>query len=640
MSATSPPPIERSHVLCPWFDGALVAGLLTVTFLFGCFEMWNVDIWWHLRTGELIAERMGESPWPWDWVPQRDWYTFTNADRRWIDLHWGFQLAAAAVHHCGGVPLLVLCKAALGVAAVGICLLARRRRWSPTVTVACWLPALIVLSGRLYVRPEIFTLVCLAVFLAVLFHAAERPRLLWLLPLVQLLWVNSQGLFAFGLVVLASYWVDWVLRAASQRWWSAKAGGTAGLSDSHKEEVATTDSLRAAVDGKSLLAVTVLVLAACFVNPYTWRGVVFPLELYQRVGSERQFFAGEVGELRGVGDFLSDAIDYWRERDSIRMLLNPYLLAHLLTLILGAVSFAVLVVAGRRVDAFRLLLFAGFAYLGWQARRNNNHFALVAGFVTASNFAEAWWHQAQRRKHETDQRAGCAIRAVVAWVLAVLAWLVVALGLVVLAWLIASDRFYAWAGAGRKFGIGQRQNWYPHGAAQFAGRAGMPRLALVTNWGHAGVYIFHNAPERRVLMDGRLEVNTRETMELYNRILEDLASGGERWEALLREAVDRAGPLAEAADESGNATSMAAVRMPALVIEVAESRRWILEQRLPVRTRLDLAGPVIKNLVNNPRWRCVYCDRVGAVFLEAQRAEQFGLKPAGLAPIFELTSDE
>jgi hypothetical protein len=79
--------------------------------------------------------------------------------------------------------------------------------------------------------------------------------------------------------------------------------------------------------------------------------------------------------------------------------------------------------------------------------------------------------------------------------------------------------------------------------------------------------------------------------------------------------------------------------MPALVIEVAESRRWILQQRLPVRTRLDLAGPVIKNLVNNPRWRCVYCDRVGAVFLEAQRAEQLGLKPAGLAPIFELTSD-
>ena len=68
-------------------DSLWYAGLLLLVFLLGCHDIGNGDIWWHLKTGQLIWETGG--------VPRTDWYTYTNPDAEWIDLHWGFQLIVA-----------------------------------------------------------------------------------------------------------------------------------------------------------------------------------------------------------------------------------------------------------------------------------------------------------------------------------------------------------------------------------------------------------------------------------------------------------------------------------------------------------------------------------------------------------------
>ena len=57
-------------------------------------------------------------------------------------------------------------------------------------------------------RPEIFSLVFLAGFLAVLWRAERRPALAWALPPIQALWVNSHGLFILGPIVLSFYLAD------------------------------------------------------------------------------------------------------------------------------------------------------------------------------------------------------------------------------------------------------------------------------------------------------------------------------------------------------------------------------------------------------------------------------------------------
>ena len=51
--------------------------------------------------------------------------------------------------------------------------------------VVAWLPALFLLGGRMYVRPETLSLLFLAVFLAVLSRWDRYPWLAWALPVTQ-----------------------------------------------------------------------------------------------------------------------------------------------------------------------------------------------------------------------------------------------------------------------------------------------------------------------------------------------------------------------------------------------------------------------------------------------------------------------
>src|SRR5262245_31629800 len=106
-------------------NSLLIAIFLLLAFLFGCFKQMDADVWWHLKTGQLILER--------GHVPQKDWYTFTSSDRDWIDLHWLFQVAAAGVYSLGGIELLTAASASLGAIALGIQLLARRTCWSVAI---------------------------------------------------------------------------------------------------------------------------------------------------------------------------------------------------------------------------------------------------------------------------------------------------------------------------------------------------------------------------------------------------------------------------------------------------------------------------------------------------------------------------
>ncbi len=190
-------------------DLFVLALFLALTFLLGVFPLNDTDFWWHLRTGDLIR-RTGS-------IPHADLYTFGAADHAWIDLHWGFQVALSWLYQLGGVDATNLAKCVVTTLAVGLLITARRREWPIWVMVLAWLPALLVLSGRMYVRPETVTLLYIAIDLAVLFRIDRRPHLAWILPVVQLFWVNTQGLFVFGPILFGMGVIDAALRPARSR---------------------------------------------------------------------------------------------------------------------------------------------------------------------------------------------------------------------------------------------------------------------------------------------------------------------------------------------------------------------------------------------------------------------------------------
>ena len=163
----------------------------------------DTDLWWHLASGDLIR-RTGE-------IPRSEPFSFTVIGHRWIDIHWLFQVVLSALYELGGVHALDVLRAAviLGVFAF----LFRRclRAAGPVTAVAVLLLVTIACQERFLMRPEIISWVFMLAVLAALERALDadsrraRSRvLLLLLPVLQIAWVNVQGLFILGpaLIVL------------------------------------------------------------------------------------------------------------------------------------------------------------------------------------------------------------------------------------------------------------------------------------------------------------------------------------------------------------------------------------------------------------------------------------------------------
>ena len=498
---------DATHGLGRLADAGLVVALLALTFLLGAFPLKDTDFWWHLRTGDLIRQS-GR-------VPQVDTYTFGAEGHRWTDLHWMFQVLLSLGYERIGVPGLTLAKCAVTALAVGLLLRSKRREWPTWVMVLAWLPALLVLAGRMYVRPETLTLLYLAAFLAILFRIDDRPWLAWLLPVVQAAWVNTQGLFVLGPIVLVFKLIDSALRrgafAADRRqWW------------------------RTVLIGSGLTGL------ACLLNPYGLSGALYPLQLMSTMGNP---IFESIGELEPLLSFAQKA--GWT---------NGPLILHLSTIFLGFMSFLVPIcwrVAERlsrprdpefaarppkkkrskkakpagpefaSPSVFRLLLFVAFTALSFKATRNSHQFAAVVGTVTAWNFGE-WAAEVARSRAGRGRATVAGFGRAVAF--AASAALFVA---------TATGALYAWEGEGRTVGLGEEPHWFPHEAVAFAGRPDMPKRSVCFHNGHAALYEYAHAPERKTYADARLEVIGAKLYEEYSELGQEIARNADGWETRL-----------------------------------------------------------------------------------------------------------
>jgi tetratricopeptide (TPR) repeat protein len=539
---TTDSPSEPSLWAARALDGSLIVLFLTLTFLLGSFPLKDADIYWHLRTGDLIRQTAA--------VPRTDIFTFTREGSPWIDLHWIFQVAISWLHEWRGVPALNVAKCVVTCLAMLILISARNREWPIPVMVLAWLPALFVLAGRIYVRPETLTLFYLSVFLAVIFRWDRFPILAFLLPVVQVAWVNSHGLFVLGPVILGFALIDAALRFGlfaleRRRWW------------------------------KLILGASLATGLACLINPYGINGALYPIELAGTMSN--RVFSQNVAELTSIPAFI--------KKSGLAYL---SLQLHLLTILIGALSFLIPLVwqirvslragqppaakiapgtpdsaatenvrpskkkrsrsntardkAGKiaqttksstapaatwRLSLFRLLLFAAFSLLSLQATRNTHQFAAVVGAVTAWNFGE--WAAAIRNRRQT-QKAMAPARW---WSLPPrpLAFGTVA---VLLLW-VGSGQFFRMTGEGRTIGFGEDALWFPHEAVKFAGKASMPIRFLSFHNGHAALFEYYHGPQRKVFIDPRLEVAGADLFRRYTALEQRIKKNEPGWEAELAE---------------------------------------------------------------------------------------------------------
>ncbi|MGH9645428.1 MAG: hypothetical protein ACRD4E_01315 [Bryobacteraceae bacterium] len=208
------------------------------------------DLWWHLRTGQLIWTNRA--------VPRTDLLSFTTGQYAWVPQEWLSQLsiyiAWRAADYRGLMLWLCLLTAALLVFQYVLCSL-----YSGNAKVAC-LGALVTwffATVGLAIRPQVlgFTLLVCELLILHLGRARDR-RWFYLLPFLFAIWVNTHGSFFLGLIVLAM-----VLATAS-------LNVRAGLLQSRPFDPAQR---------KTLMWAAALSVAALFVNPVGWPLLAYPL---------------------------------------------------------------------------------------------------------------------------------------------------------------------------------------------------------------------------------------------------------------------------------------------------------------------------------------------------------------------------
>lgn len=180
-----------------------LAATLWAVILGGAISPWSRglvgDIWWHLATGAwMVAHRA---------IPWTNPFGSQAGATPWINLEWGWDALTGLLVHAFGPDGLLLWA---GVLWLGIALSQWRRlaRWRVSATRRTDTTLLALFGTVLFWawRPQLVSYALIGVWWGVLESAYDRPRRLWLLVPVLLVWEQLHGGFLLGLISLA-WWI-------------------------------------------------------------------------------------------------------------------------------------------------------------------------------------------------------------------------------------------------------------------------------------------------------------------------------------------------------------------------------------------------------------------------------------------------
>ncbi len=148
--------------------------------------------------------------------------------------------------------------------------------------VFCTLLVVPLITSRLEIRPEGFSYLFLSIYFFLLykFKLKEIPAwLLWIIPVLQILWVNIHIFFIFGLFILGVFWAD--------AWWSGFAWARRNSIHENKggEKFPDLDFLiGSSPEARQYFILLSISILVCFLNPFGFKGVLVPFLIFKEYG--------------------------------------------------------------------------------------------------------------------------------------------------------------------------------------------------------------------------------------------------------------------------------------------------------------------------------------------------------------------
>jgi AcrR family transcriptional regulator len=294
----------------------------------------DAGIGWHIRAGQLILATHA--------IPHVDPFSSTMAGQPWFAWEWLYDVLVGWLDKVGGLNAVVLLTAfIIALTFSWTFRLLLRRGANFLVALVLVLLAASAAMIHFFARPHVFSWLFTVAFFWILESSekqsaspteARQRWLLWLLPLLMLVWVNVHGGFLLGFALIGIYWLG-----AVWLWFRSKE-------DRFEEAL---QKIRAGKRARKLGLIGLASALATLLNPYGWN---LQVHIYRYLSNR----------------FLMDHIDEFQSPNFHGVAQKCFAILLLLTLI--ALATKSRVPSEVRVREVLLALFA--IYSGLYASRN------------------------------------------------------------------------------------------------------------------------------------------------------------------------------------------------------------------------------------------------------------------------------
>ena len=233
-------------------------------------EVFDLDIWLHIKTGEQILLNKQ--------IFLNDIYSFTKNGTTWINHEWLYQVASFIVYSLFGFDGIIGLQAIVFILIfLLIVKFAYRNRNFLLITLGLFM-LLLNVSYRFSFRPDMFSILFLVIYLYLFLKNSKYIRII---PFLQVIWSNIHGFFFLGIIVIFCF--------------------------------AIFDRLNRIDKSKKYAKLVLFSLIATLVNPQFVKGAIYPLVTLLSLSQDRFVFTfiqelrkpfSSIGEIFDISTFI------------------------------------------------------------------------------------------------------------------------------------------------------------------------------------------------------------------------------------------------------------------------------------------------------------------------------------------------
>jgi len=458
----------------------------------------NVDIGRHIKLGEII--------WQTKSVPDTNLFSFTAPDHPFINHHWLSEVIFYGVYSLGSNPVkssgddhgaswmnglkaIMIFKVIVLLATYFLLFLTVRKLNIFAIALA-FLVSIFVFSARTEPRPEIFSYLIFAAYLLIIYRTrlttsdvhrtsdVQTLSWLWLLPVLQLFWVNLHIYFILGPIIYLFFLIDEIVR---KKVWKLK-------------------NWSLIENWKLKIGIFISVISANLANPNFIAGALYPLKVLNSYG----YNVVENSSLFSLASYFGR----WSPQDklfliSLFVLAGSFIVSFWIKKLTTSKLMTSQVVRDLRSQrVFDLLLIAMMAILSFKMQRNIPLFALSLWPVMTKNLDGIW-----RMKYGVwnMEKARIIFHVGMIFVLTTSIYLVV------------SGRFYNWLDSSKTFGLNVSSA--ARDGTDFAKENNI-QGPVFNNFDIGSYLVWQLFPDQKIFVDGRPEAYPVEFFEDIYKLMQ------------------------------------------------------------------------------------------------------------------------